>query len=354
MIEENADARRRAQLQAAKLKAIVGERYGLTADSPLLAEAESLAIPEGSGLVLARDPSGDASAGASVEPQAHFVTATDAGLGGMLLLADRAGAGSMVVYGDVPLGSLTRQSRVFDFDIEVLNLEGRNPVPASAAAPATEPVAPDEVVMALEGTADDDVRTVVEHGEAVAEVAGLEIARASMDKGELVVRVGVGWADQELAAMIEPGLASVDRIRAAAALVRQHRRPDAPPHPLQRVAAERWLLSRLMDDPQRWGFAELAPVSMLEPRVGLRLNAPAAAAGTRTDGTEVLVVASVGVNPELVVMAGDLHQQRYPQAELVLAMPEADNHKAIGRQAARLRANPTFLATPAITKPWPN
>jgi len=320
----------------------LGAEVGASASKGPLATAESLKLPDGAGLVLG-----------GAEPWAHFITEFDRGLGAILLLADRSGATKVSIYSDSPLRALTRQAACFDFEIETMTLVGREPVPSESAPPELEVPTPDVAVLALSGTDVDGVRTVTEHGEAVAEVAGLEIARASVDNGELRVRVGVGSIDQDLAEMMVPGVASIDRIRAAATLVRQHRRPDAPPHPLQRVAPERWLRHRLVDKPQRWGFADLKPVSLLAPRVGLRLNALAAALGSRPDGSPALVVCSVGVNPELVPLAADLRQARHPDAELVLATPGPDLHAAIVRQANRLTTPVTLLTTPSVTRSWP-
>jgi hypothetical protein len=91
---------------------------------------------------------------------------------------------------------------------------------------------------------------VVEHGRIVAEVAGLEVARASIgEDGEPVVEVGVGRFDREAHAMISGGEIDAARLADVVALVSRHRRPGAAPHPLNMLVPERALRARVVTAP---------------------------------------------------------------------------------------------------------
>lgn len=190
---------------------------------------------------------------------------------------------------------------------------------------------------------------VVEHGVVIGEILGVEVARVAIEMdGEALVRVGVGLYDQEAHALVHAKSSVAERLDQVVAEVRRHRRADAGPHPLNRIARERWLRSIVVADPSLVGLDSLELEAPLQPRSGIHEQRPVAARGRR-GGTEVLVVCSTGIDLDLVPMAAAHVGHRSPD-EAVLVLPQRDHHDIIGRMAARL-AVPATLA--GVADPWP-
>jgi hypothetical protein len=332
------------RLLAAKLRAIVADRSspddGAAASgaTDLLAGATELRVPGGAGLAIGEHGS--------------FLVPNDGGLGAVLLIAQNAELTSLAIYTDSDGHTLARQARAVAADVQVWQLDGRVPVPVNPPSVVASPEPDSEAVLALAAIDEPDLRVVVEHGEAISELAGLEVARASVVDGELRVRVGVGRSDQELSEFVQYGRTSAQRVRDAAAEVRLRRHVGAPPHPLLHLVAERWVRARLMDSPQLVGLDSLEPVAPLRPRAGLKIAAPAAALGATASGEPVLVVCSTGVDPELVPVAAELRAERYPDADLLVVRTQADQHPAVTRLLDGL-GRTRVHAVPHPAKPWP-
>jgi hypothetical protein len=204
-------------------------------------------------------------------------------------------------------------------------------------APTTE-----EFVLMLRAA---EVDVVVEYGIVTGEVEGLEIARVLVDGDDgATIEIGVGRHDREAFAMLHHDRPTGEALAEVAATVRRHRRPGAPAHPLNRIAASRRLRSFLVRRPDLAGAAELVPVPPAVPRDDLRVDAPAAAVGESVDGRALVVVASVGIDLDLVPEAADVRAARAPDATLRLLLPDRDGHPLIRRQAALL-AHPAEIVT---------
>lgn len=190
-----------------------------------------------------------------------------------------------------------------------------------------------------------DVEVAVEDGTVVGEVLGLEVARIVADPdGEPRLEVGVGRHDREVVAMLGGDRPATESLAAVVEVVRRHRRAEAEPHPLNRLAAERWLRARLLGDPSHLGLVELEPLPTVVPRAGLREVMPAAARGRDPNGAPVLVVCSVGIDLDLVPTAADVRQRWATEADtdpsaarLVVVLPERDAHPATRELLASLR-----------------
>jgi hypothetical protein len=157
---------------------------------------------------------------------------------------------------------------------------------------------------------------------------GLEVARVTHGRLE----VGVGEADRELTAMLHGDLEPLDALERVVAIVQEHRRPDAPTHPLNQLVPERWLRWTLRNDPGRVGLDQLEPAPSPRPRVGLRERDIACAVSP-----EVVLVCSVGVDLDLVPAAAEARLALDPDARLILAVPERDDHPATRALAGRLQ-----------------
>ena len=101
-------------------------------------------------------------------------------------------------------------------------------------------------------------------------VGGFSAARVVVDQdgeaGAPRLEVGVGRHDREAFAMIHGRLPTAEALAAVVDAVLAQRRPDAPPHPLNRLAAERWLRCRVMARPEVVGARSLAPIDPPRPR----------------------------------------------------------------------------------------
>ena len=173
---------------------------------------------------------------------------------------------------------------------------------------------------------------VVEHGVLVGEVNGLEVARVV--DGHL--EVGVGKHDRHAQTLVHGDRPMGEALAAAVAFVQQHRRPHAEPHPLNRLARERWLRADLIAEHP----GDLRPISSPVLRDDLRINAPAPAASA--DNTTVYVC-STGIDLDLVPAAADARLSVNESAALVLVVPPNDDHPITRRLAAALTRPATIV-----------
>lgn len=298
-------------------------------------------------------------------------------LGGALALAERTGCDDVHVFAEQHAGVLARRAGCFAPAPTIWQIDGDS---ASAASPDPRPTesAPPRVpeLVALLGAA--GVEVTVEHGVITGEVEGLEVARivarppadegdaassavdehaqlegsfASISDGETTERtaddghadqvwqieVGVGAHDREAFALLHADEPTPEAIRRVAEVVREHRSSGASPHPLNRLAAARWLRSLLIRRPDLVEAGRLRAASSPLPRGGPKDPAPAVAYGLTPDGRRLVVVACVGIDLDVVPFAADARLFLDPDAELTIALPRRDAHEVISSMAARLR-----------------
>ena len=172
------------------------------------------------------------------------------------------------------------------------------------------------------------LEVVIEHDHVAGELRGLEVARVAGGRLE----VGVGEADRELTAMLHGDLAPADALDRVVAIVQEHRRPEAPPHPLNQLVPERWLRWTLRNDPGRLGLDRLEPAPSPRPRAGLRERDIACATAA-----DAVVVCSVGVDLDLVPAAAEARLALQEDARLLLVVPERDDHPVTRALANRLK-----------------
>jgi hypothetical protein len=178
---------------------------------------------------------------------------------------------------------------------------------------------------------------VVERGALIAEVRGLEVGRVVDDCQEGRLEVGVGKHDRHAQELVWSDIPTYDALIAAVATVREHRRADASIHPLNRLAAERWLRALLVARPELAGARHLAPAAAAVERDDLRLPSPAPAFGVDATGRPLVVVCSTGIDVDFVPTAVDARFADGRGAQLVLVLPERDNHPVHAELAAALR-----------------
>ncbi|WP_419920215.1 hypothetical protein [Candidatus Poriferisodalis sp.] len=283
-------------------------------------------------------------------------------LGGALALALRSSREAVHVFADECSDVLARRAMCFLAPPIIWQIDGAS---ATVAAPALRPVEPapprvPELVAVLSAAGVD---VAVEHGVITGEVEGLEVARivadaaldaesqessdegAESDEPPAVSReqgsawkieVGVGAHDREAFSMLHVHEPTPEAVARVAGVVRAHRSPGASPHPLNRLASARWLRALLLRQPELVGARHLGPASPPVPRGGPKDPSPAVAYGVRADGSRVVVVASVGIDLNLVPFGADARAFLDPDADLVLALPERDAHDVISAMAALL------------------
>ncbi len=189
---------------------------------------------------------------------------------------------------------------------------------------------------------------MVDHGEISGEVLGLEVARVVV--GARRLGRASRSASVAMTARRSPCCTAerdpADALESVIATVGAQRRPGAPAHPLNRLAAERWLRSRLVAEPALVGARELVAVEGALPRVSVKESSPAAAVGVDADGAPVVVVASTGIDLDLVPAAADARVAHAPDARLVLVVPERDAHPVTAALAAALVDPAELVAVP--------
>lgn len=322
---------RRQALLGAKLAALVRDRWG---DEAGRGRAGSL--PGAATLRLA----GDAwvLADADGEP-----TRT---LGAALLWSSRQGVDRLhlLLDDDRAAGDVARRAAGFAPWPEVWRVDGRQLVAAEPRALAPEPLLDPRLVPMADLIRAAGADAVVEHGVLTGEVLGLEVARAFVDDEGPRLEVGVGKHDRHAQRLLLGDVPTADALARAVALVRDHRRSDAPPHPLKRLAPERWLRARLVAEPELVGAAHLAPAPSPVVRDDLRQPAPAAAAGLDGDGRPVVVVCSVGIDLELVPAAVDVRLADGRDPRLLVVVPERDDQPVLRTMVDAL-AEPADVVT---------
>jgi hypothetical protein len=323
---------RQAGLYEAKARALVRENF----DAP---DVTALPIPGGAAFHDAQ------------RVWAYAPADTGRALGRALALASRAGTPEVHLLVETADGDLARRAALLRPPAHVWLIEGRTLVPVAPAPRPVEmePPAGAEALIAMLHDAGADV--VVEHGVIFGEVRGLEVARVRVaDDGQVVLDVGVGRFDQEATALLHGHLPTEAALARAIAEVASHRRATVAPHPVNRLARDRWLRSQVLADPSLVGLETLAPVAPASPRRNTRDALPAGAVGVDAAGHRVLVVCSVGVDLDLVPVAADL-AAREEVNRIVLVTPARDQVPVLRALADRL-ALPTDLV--ALDGNWPS
>jgi hypothetical protein len=311
---------RPAGLLAAKLRALVVERWGPAERAPATFPRGAALVGAGEGFVLADGT-------------------PDRALGPALVWAERAGGDALHLLVDRDTGvagALARRAAAFRRDCTVWEVEGRATEPAIPAPPDTIDAVPAAAADLAAVLADEGLEVVVEDGGVRGELLGLEVARVVEDVGGAWLEVGVGKHDREAMRLVHGDEPSIAALHRAADYVRTLRRADAEPHPLNRLAAERWLRALLIASPARIGATALAPLPCPVARPDLRLPAPAPAGGIDGDGRSLVVVCSTGIDVDLVPIAADARLAFDPDARLVLVVPERDDHPVTRSLAAAL------------------
>ena len=296
---------------------------------------------------------------AAVDGDRAFVTPPDdqpVALGAALAWASRQGVSELhllVAPTDAAgsLAAVARRASAFARPPVVWRIEG-------TGASRVEPAPPDPILVPPPSTAEQvllleqaGVDVVVEEGQVIGELRGLEVARVVVDEdGTPRLEVGVGRFDREAFALLHGDLAPPDALARAVQLVGDLRRAGGEPHPVNRIARERWLRHQVVASPGLVGASELRPADAARPRAGLREAGVAVALGRRPDGRSLVVACSVGIDLEAVPDAADARLRHDADADLVLVVPPRDAHP-VTRDLAAMLAHPAEVI--AVEGEWP-
>ncbi len=125
--------------------------------------------------------------------------------------------------------------------------------------------------------------------------------------GGVLLEVGVGATDREAFQIIHGDVPTVEALGRVVAAVARYRTADAPQHPLNRLAAERFLRWQAEQEPGSFGLRSLVPAEPPVPRPSLKDPVPCVATGTDFAGRDVTVVFTTGVDLDLAPFLADVH-----------------------------------------------
>lgn len=341
----NEGSEQRRRLLGVKLRALVSAHTGATV------EYDPVEFGTGAGFVH------DAAAWVIVDGPGERT------LGASLAWAVRQGASSLDVVAHNAGGHLARRASGFSFPIGVWFPEARTLLPV-VAEPA--PVAPMTVAEHLEMIPlieSGGARPIVERGVVTGDVRGLEVCRVvdeptvgnfaelndvpadiipRPDAGVLL-EVGVGANDREAFQLIHGHLPTVEALTDVVSAVSRFRSPDAPQHPLNRMAPERFLRWQVEQDPSRLGLRSLRPVDPPVPRQSMKHAEPCVAAGVDQTGAPVAVVFSSGVDVDLVPFVADVTLGLPADVERVIVVAPRRDLVALTHDLAALLLRPVEL-----------
>lgn len=271
-------------------------------------------------------------------------------LGVGLAWMQKSNAQTLNVLTSESAGILARRAEDFAIDIRVWEVADRSLVRADPQhhAPEIEPRSSHLEFRSMILDCGADV--VIEHGIVSGEVVGLEVCRVVDDEatGEPRLEIGVGVHDREAFALLHGQTPLAESLKRIVDVVRHHRRVDADPHPLNRLAAERALRSRIVSDPSRVGAEQLRPVAMASPRFSLKDSTPCAAIGETVSGEPLVAVFSTGIDLDVVPASADTRTWfGLSDAHLVIVVPERDTSPITKRLAGALRRPATVIGVPA-------
>lgn len=331
---------RRAQLNALKLAAVVRDAVA----------------PVDPHITPATFPGGAASI---VDGEAWVLLDERPSIGAALAWATRLDAESVHVVAETDTGILARRAAAFAHPVRVSQLDGRTLAPAIAER------LPDRVVVRPEHLALADLIEAggatlrIEHGVVVGEVVGLEVCRVVDDEmtGAPRLEVGVGAHDREAFGLLHGEVPTVEALAGVVEAVRRHRQADAPPHPLNRLGAERALREAALGSPASIGAATLLAEEPPVPRANVKDPVPCVAVGSTSQGRPLVAVFSTGIDLDLVPFAADARRRHAAQLtgdttgdeagiELVIVVPERDRHPVTVTLSRMLRHPAEVMAWP--------
>ena len=241
---------------------------------------------------------------------------------------------------------VARRASQWTMTIEVGILDGRDLRPVTPIAASAEQGLAPEFEPFIETISAAGADVVIEHGTLTGAVGGLEVCRAVSDAEGVRLEVGVGSQDREAFRMLHGDQTVAESLRRITATVESIRAPGAHPHPLNRLAPERAMRSRLAATPELIGSDQLEAVSPVGAALSVADPAPAHLVG-EIGGRRALVACATGTDLGSIAEALDTfhwHRDGHRLEELVLAIPSRNRLRAFN-ELVELAGVPTTVVT---------
>ena len=282
------------------------------------------------------------------------------GLGPAMIWALRNKATALKLFTERNAGDLARRANFFDFKIEVFEItnnavSGANAVRAlPCAVPTKEISAADEsfAVFMLSGGAE----ITREHGVLAGEVCGLEVCRVVHETADSQViesrlEIGVGTHDRETFQLLHGRTATVESLRKVVEEVASKRIAGANPHPLNQLGRERLLRHLICASPHLVDAVSLQTVAPPMPRANLKDQVPCCAIGVSRTGQSLVVIFSIGIDPDVISFGADARHAIDAQADLIFVSPQRDIVPAIAQLAKLLYTPARFVGCNLLDAP---
>lgn len=221
-------------------------------------------------------------------------------------------------------GLLARRAEQFHLPLHIWTTAGSDLRPAEKIPfPATD-VDNEAIDEFLRVISAGGAEPLVEHGVVVGEVRGLEICRVVVDRdsGSRRLEVGIGAHDREAFAMVHGEKPTHDAIASVVDAVMAHRFVDAPFHPYNNLAAERFARWRAVQTPEIIGFQTLRTVDPPVHRLNVKDAVPCVAQGITIEGRDCMAVFVHGIDLDVVPFAVDSAAMYGLDAVTIVSRPQ--------------------------------
>ena len=193
--------------------------------------------------------------------------------------------------------------------------------------------------------ADCGVDVVREHGVLSGEVLGLEVCRVVEDSAEpdgVRLEIGVGMHDRETFRLVHGMQATGEQLINVARTVADIRRNPTAQHPLARLALERRLRSRLLENPGLLGATRAWAAEPPVVRTNVKDAVPCVAMAERHDGSTVVVACTSIADLDVIGFGADARDRLASDADLIVVTMPGNVTPSIRRLGEMLRRPATF------------
>jgi len=246
----------------------------------------------------------------------------------------------LIIEGDA--GIPARRAQALTANLKVWEFSNQQLTPAQPAPhlPHTPvPAEHEQFTELIQACGADPIR---EHGILTGEVLGLEVCRVVDTPDGPKLEVGVGAIDRETFQLVHAHRSIEESLTEVAEIVRAHRQPGAPPHPLGRLAGERRMRHHALQNPTLINAATLHPAEPPIPRTNLRDSTPCVAKGITQNNTPLIAVFTDTIDVDLIGFGVDSLSRERTDSMLVIAVRKRNSIQAL-EACTRLVKRQTLL-----------
>ena len=280
------------------------------------------------------------------------------GLGPAMIWTLRNQATALKLFTEHNAGDLARRAGLFNLKTEVFEIASDLAVRPVLALPCAVPM--NEISAADESFTDfirrSGAEITREHGVLAGEVCGLEVCRVVHETADSQVvesrlEIGVGTHDRETFQLLHGRTATIESLRKVVDEVAAKRVVGADPHPLNQLCRERLLRHLICASPHLVDAVSLKTVAPPMPRANLKDQVPCCATGVSHNGKTMVVVFSIGIDPDVISFGADARLTIDDQADLVFVSPQRDIVPAIAQLAEMLYIPARFVGCNLLDAP---